>query len=178
MLRALRLDLGSKHFIFSLSPYRGAGSHFLNGSGIGFTLGRKRDNDEGRAMGNMQRTAGATRSMKPRRLVPQKTLRSSVQCTGIGLHSGAKVTMTLRPAEPNAGISFVRTDLGVTIPARWDHVVDTRMCTVVGNSDGVSVGTVEHLMAALSGLNVDNVVVEVDGPELPVMDGSLSLIHI
>ena len=124
-------------------------------------------------MGNMQRTADAPRSPKPRRLVPQKTLRKPVHCAGIGLHSGAKVTMTLRPAEPNAGISFVRTDLGgVTIPARWDRVVDTRMCTVVGNSDGVTIGTVEHLMAALAGLNVDNVVVEVDGPELPIMDGS------
>lgn len=124
-------------------------------------------------MGNMQRAADAQRSLKPRRLVPQKTLRSAVHCTGVGLHSGAKVTMTLKPAEPNAGISFVRTDLGgVTIPARWDHVVDTRMCTVVGNSGGVTIGTVEHLMAALSGLNVDNVIVEVDGPELPVMDGS------
>jgi UDP-3-O-[3-hydroxymyristoyl] N-acetylglucosamine deacetylase len=124
-------------------------------------------------MGNMQRATDAPRSLKPRRLVPQKTLRSAVQCSGVGLHSGAKVTMTLKPAEPNAGISFVRTDLdGVTIPARWDHVVDTRMCTVVGNSDGVTIGTVEHLMAAFSGLNVDNAVVEVDGPELPVMDGS------
>ena len=81
--------------------------------------------------------------------------------------------MTLKPAEPNAGITFVRTDIGgVRTPGRWDHVVDTRLCTVVGNSDGVMVGTVEHLMAALSGLNVDNVIVEVDGPELPVMDGS------
>jgi UDP-3-O-[3-hydroxymyristoyl] N-acetylglucosamine deacetylase len=121
----------------------------------------------------MQRAADAQRSLKPRRLVPQKTLRRSVHCTGVGLHSGAKVTMTLKPAEPNAGISFVRTDLGgATIPARWDHVVDTRMCTVVGNSDRATIGTVEHLMAALSGLNVDNVIVEVDGPELPVMDGS------
>lgn len=124
-------------------------------------------------MGTMQRAADAQRSLKPRRLVPQKTLRSAVHCTGVGLHSGAKVTMTLKPAEPNAGISFVRTDLGgVMIPARWDHVVDTRMCTVVGNDDGVTIGTVEHLMAALAGLNVDNAVVEVDGPELPVMDGS------
>ena len=124
-------------------------------------------------MRNTHRAADAPRSLKPRRLVPQKTLRSAVHCTGIGLHSGAKVSMTLKPAEPNAGISFVRTDLGgVTIPARWDHVVDTRLCTVVGNSDGVTIGTVEHLMAALAGLHVDNAVVEVDAPELPVMDGS------
>jgi UDP-3-O-[3-hydroxymyristoyl] N-acetylglucosamine deacetylase len=134
---------------------------------------RKRDKDESGAMGNIQRAADAPRNRKARRLVPQKTLRSSVHCTGIGLHSGRKVTMTLKPAEPNAGITFVRTDIGgVRTPGRWDHVVDTRLCTVVGNSDGVTIGTVEHLMAALSGLNVDNVIVEVDGPELPVMDGS------
>ncbi len=121
----------------------------------------------------MQRASEAPWSQKTRRLVPQKTLRSAVHCTGVGLHSGAQVSMTLKPAEPNAGIRFVRTDLdGATIPARWDRVVDTRMCTVIGNDHGVTIGTVEHLMAALSGLNVDNVVVEVDGPELPVMDGS------
>ncbi|MGZ9106043.1 MAG: UDP-3-O-acyl-N-acetylglucosamine deacetylase [Rhodoplanes sp.] len=112
------------------------------------------------------------RSLKARGLAPQKTLRSSVHCTGVGLHSGRKVTMTLKPAEPNAGVTFVRADIGVAIPGRWDHVVDTRLCTVVGNRDGVTIGTIEHLMAALSGLNVDNVIVEVDGPELPVMDGS------
>ena len=124
-------------------------------------------------MRNMQRAAPAPRGAKPGRPVAQRTLRKSVHCTGVGLHSGATVTMTLRPAEPNAGIRFVRTDLGgVVIPARWDHVVDTRLCTVLGNRDGAAVGTVEHLMAALAGLNVDNVVVEVDGPELPVMDGS------
>jgi UDP-3-O-[3-hydroxymyristoyl] N-acetylglucosamine deacetylase len=124
-------------------------------------------------MGNIQRAADAARNPKARRLVPQKTLRSPVHCTGVGLHSGRKVAMALKPAEPNAGITFVRTDMGgITIPGRWDHVVDTRLCTVLGNSDGVTIGTVEHLMAALSGLNVDNVIVEVDGPELPIMDGS------
>jgi UDP-3-O-[3-hydroxymyristoyl] N-acetylglucosamine deacetylase len=124
-------------------------------------------------MDNLQRAADVPRSLKARRLLaPQKTLRSSVPCTGVGLHSGRKVTMTLKPAEPNAGVTFVRTDIGVAIPGRWDHVVDTRLCTVVGNGDGVTIGTIEHLMAALSGLNVDNVIVEVDGPELPVMDGS------
>jgi UDP-3-O-[3-hydroxymyristoyl] N-acetylglucosamine deacetylase len=82
--------------------------------------------------------------------------------------------MRLRPAAPNSGVTFVRTDLrgAAEIPASWDRVVDTRLCTVLANEDGVTVGTVEHLMAALSGLGIDNAVVELDGPELPIMDGS------
>ncbi|MBK8909519.1 MAG: UDP-3-O-acyl-N-acetylglucosamine deacetylase [Rhodospirillales bacterium] len=108
-----------------------------------------------------------------RRFVAQKTLRSPIHCSGVGLHSGASVSIRLRPAEPNTGINFVRTDLGgnTVIPAIWSNVVDTRLCTAVAR-DGVSVATVEHLMAALAGLGIDNVVVEVDGPELPIMDGS------
>ncbi len=98
-----------------------------------------------------------------------------IQCSGIGLHSGRLVTMTLRPASANAGVQFVRTDLAEPrqpIPARWDRVCDTQLCTVLANDDGVRVGTVEHLMAALAGCGIDNVTVEVDGPELPIMDGS------
>ncbi len=105
----------------------------------------------------------------------QQTLARSLTIRGVGLHSGAVVTMTLRPAAADHGIVFVRTDVtdrGNTIPARWDHVVDTRLCTVIGNADGVTVGTIEHLMAALRGCGIDNTVVEIDGPELPVMDGS------
>ena len=104
----------------------------------------------------------------------QRTLKSSVSCDGIGLHTGAAVAMTLRPAESGAGIVFERKDIAgsAPIPARWDHVVDTRLCTTLGNDDGVTVTTVEHLMAAFSGCGVDNAVVEIDGPELPIMDGS------
>ncbi len=82
--------------------------------------------------------------------------------------------MLLRPAGPDQGITFVRTDVRghPTIPARWDRVADTRLCTVVANDDGVSVSTIEHLMAAFAGVGIDNAVVEVDGPELPIMDGS------
>lgn len=81
--------------------------------------------------------------------------------------------MTLHPAMPGAGLAFRRADLGgATIPMRWDHVVDTRMATTVGGSNGVSVGTVEHLMAALAGCEIDNALIELDGPEVPVMDGS------
>ncbi len=83
--------------------------------------------------------------------------------------------MTLRPAAVDTGITFLRTDVAPgtgLVPARWDRVVDTRMCTVIGNDHGVTIGTIEHLMAALRGCGVDNAVIELDGPEVPVMDGS------
>lgn len=105
----------------------------------------------------------------------QKTLKSSICCTGVALHSGAKVSMVLNPADAGTGIRFRRTDIagmGAVIPARWDHVVDTRLCTVLGNEDGVVVGTVEHLMAALAGSGIDNAEIEINGAEVPVMDGS------
>jgi UDP-3-O-[3-hydroxymyristoyl] N-acetylglucosamine deacetylase len=105
----------------------------------------------------------------------QHTLKSSIDCSGIGLHSGAKVSMTLNPAEPGTGIVFRRTDVaggGAEVPARWDTVVDARLNTSVGNGDGVCVGTIEHLMAALSGARVDNTLIEINGPEVPIMDGS------
>lgn len=103
----------------------------------------------------------------------QKTLKSTIDCTGIALHSGRKVRMTMVPAEADTGIVFVRTDAGsAVIPARWDRVVDTRLCTVIGNEAGVTVGTIEHLMAAFAGLGIDNAIVKLDGPEVPVMDGS------
>jgi UDP-3-O-[3-hydroxymyristoyl] N-acetylglucosamine deacetylase len=107
--------------------------------------------------------------------VRQQTLKAPIRCTGIALHSGRKVAMTLRPAPVDAGIVFHRTDVDsaqADIPATWDRVVDTRMCTVLGNPHGVTVGTVEHLMAAFAGLGIDNTVVELDGPEVPIMDGS------
>ena len=105
----------------------------------------------------------------------QRTLKRSIHCTGVGLHSGAKVSMKIKPADADSGIVFVRTDPRggrAEIPARWDHVVDTRMCTVIGNGKGVNVGTIEHLVAGLSGAGVDNAVIEIDGPEVPIMDGS------
>jgi UDP-3-O-[3-hydroxymyristoyl] N-acetylglucosamine deacetylase len=105
----------------------------------------------------------------------QKTLKTRIKCSGVGLHSGRRATMAIGPAPAGSGISFRRTDRDAAdalIPARWDHVVDTRLCTVLGNRDGVTVGTVEHLMAALAGSGVDNAVIEIDGPEIPIMDGS------
>ncbi len=105
----------------------------------------------------------------------QQTLARSLTMKGIGLHSGAVVTMTLRPAPADHGVVFVRTDIvgeNDVIPARWDHVADTRLCTVIRNAEGASVGTIEHLMAALRGCGIDNILIEIDGPEVPVMDGS------
>ncbi len=110
-----------------------------------------------------------------RQSAAQKTLKSSIHCSGVGLHSGQRVRMTLKPAEVNTGIVFVRSDAPGdrrVIPAMWDRVCDTNHCTVIGNGHGVTVGTIEHLMAALNGCGVDNAVIVLDGPEVPVMDGS------
>lgn len=105
----------------------------------------------------------------------QKTLKRAIPCRGVGLHSGAMVTMQLCPAPANHGIRFFRTDVTDRDPwiaARYDRVVDTRLCTVVANEDEVRVGTIEHLMAALAGCEIDNAVIEIDAAEVPVMDGS------
>ena len=105
----------------------------------------------------------------------QRTLRSAISCVGIGLHSGRRVSLTLRPAVAGSGIVVRRTDLGgVEIPARFDHVVDSRLCTVLARPDSADacVGTVEHVMAALGGCGVNNALLDVDGPEMPILDGS------
>jgi UDP-3-O-[3-hydroxymyristoyl] N-acetylglucosamine deacetylase len=103
----------------------------------------------------------------------QKTLKKPIHCRGIGLHSGARINMALFPAAPDTGIVFRRSDLDqVEIAANWRNIVDSTLCTTLGDRAGVTVATVEHLMAALAGLEVDNAIVELDGPEVPVMDGS------
>ncbi len=105
----------------------------------------------------------------------QTTLKTAISCNGIGLHSGEKASMTLRPAAPDTGILFERTDLsnGARLfPARYDYVADTFLCTTLKNASGATLATVEHVMAALSGCGIDNALVEVSGPELPIMDGS------
>jgi len=104
-------------------------------------------------------------------MVYRRTLRRDVACTGIGLHSGRPVRLRLRPAPAEHGIRFLRTDVGVTIPATLAHIGAQDHATTL-RRDGVSVGTVEHLLAALYGLGVDDALVEVDGPEVPVLDGS------
>lgn len=105
----------------------------------------------------------------------QHTLSSPVLCSGVGLHGGQPVRMTLRPAGPDHGIVFVRADLsGVDnrVAVSAEAVVRTVLHTEIANASGVMVSTIEHLMAAFSALGVDNAVVEIDGPELPIMDGS------
>jgi UDP-3-O-[3-hydroxymyristoyl] N-acetylglucosamine deacetylase len=104
----------------------------------------------------------------------QRTLKAAINCVGIGIHSGRRASLVIRPAEAGQGIVFRRTDLGLDIAARFDNVCDTRLCTVLANPDMPSarVGTVEHLLAALAGLGIDNALIEVDGPEVPILDGS------
>ena len=106
-------------------------------------------------------------------MIRQKTISRSISVTGIGLHSGRPVTLRMTPAAPGTGIVFLRNDVDRSLPieARYDRVVDTRLCTCIGR-DGVTVGTVEHLMSALYGLGVDNLMIDLDGPEIPILDGS------
>ncbi len=102
----------------------------------------------------------------------QRTLQSSASCTGIGLHTGKPVTLTMRPAKPDTGIVFVRTDqTGLPIRASVANVVDTSLATTLGHR-GARVATVEHVLAALRGMGIDNAVVELDAEEAPIMDGS------
>jgi UDP-3-O-[3-hydroxymyristoyl] N-acetylglucosamine deacetylase len=101
----------------------------------------------------------------------QRTLRRQISCAGIGLHSGHKVTLTLKPAPADTGIIFRRTDVGIEIPATVKHVSAVHYATVLGR-DGATVETVEHLLAALLSVGIDNVIVELTHNEVPIMDGS------
>lgn len=104
------------------------------------------------------------------------TVAKSVEFRGVGLHGGAPVRLVLRPAPAGHGIAFERTDVSdgrdPVVPARYDLVADTRLCTRLANADGVSIGTVEHVMAALAGTGVTDVRLALDGPEIPILDGS------
>lgn len=106
-------------------------------------------------------------------MIRQRTLRNQIQATGVGLHSGEKIYLTLRPAPVNSGIVFRRVDLdpAVEIIAKAENVGDTRLCTTLSNGD-VHIATVEHLLSALAGLGIDNVIIDVSAPEVPIMDGS------
>ncbi len=108
-------------------------------------------------------------------MLRQRTLKSAIRATGVGLHTGEKVAMTLRPAQPDTGIVFRRVDLAqpVDIRAEASKVTDARLCSTL-EDHGVRVATVEHLMSALAGLGVDNAYVDLDGAEVPIMDGSAS----
>ena len=105
----------------------------------------------------------------------QKTIKDTIQLEGVGLHNGEKVNLFIKPGEVNSGIKFKRTDVHGAkniIEASYKNVSSTILCTKIQNSYGVSVSTIEHLMAAFYGEGIDNVVVEVDAPELPIMDRS------
>lgn len=104
----------------------------------------------------------------------QSTPSEPVEISGIGVHSGAKATLAIYPSEVDTGITFVRADLGeeYEIPANLRSICGTELCTVLGTNPQAAVSTVEHVIAALSGLGIDNAVVELDGPEVPILDGS------
>jgi UDP-3-O-[3-hydroxymyristoyl] N-acetylglucosamine deacetylase len=106
-------------------------------------------------------------------MIKQRTLKNIIRATGVGLHTGDKVYMTLRPAAPNTGIVFRRTDLNppVELHSRPENVGDTRLSTTLMNGD-VRVSTVEHLLSAMAGLGIDNAYVDLSAPEVPIMDGS------
>jgi UDP-3-O-[3-hydroxymyristoyl] N-acetylglucosamine deacetylase len=108
-------------------------------------------------------------------MIRQRTLRNAIQATGVGLHTGARVYITLRPAPVDTGIVFRRVDLDpvVTIPARAENVTDTTLSSSL-SVGGVGVSTVEHLMSAMAGFGIDNAIVDVSAPEVPIMDGSAS----
>lgn len=110
-------------------------------------------------------------------MIGQRTLQNVVRATGVGVHSGEKVLLTLRPAPVNTGIVFRRRFIEgnyIDIPAKPENVVDTRYCTTIG-CDGTRIGTIEHLLSAFAGLGIDNVIVEVSADEVPIMDGSATI---
>ena len=104
----------------------------------------------------------------------QQTICEPVSISGIGLHTGTEVTMKLFPAKVDYGIKFIRKDIKDhnVIEALWSNVSSTKLSTTISNQNGTSVSTIEHLMSALSGLHIDNIKIEIDGPEVPIMDGS------
>jgi UDP-3-O-[3-hydroxymyristoyl] N-acetylglucosamine deacetylase len=102
----------------------------------------------------------------------QHSLGQRVSCDGIGLHSGDPVALTIRPSAVDTGIVFRRLDAGVEIRAIWSKTVDSALRSVLSNREGVTVSTIEHLMAAFAGSGIDNAIVELDGPEVPILDGS------
>ena len=105
----------------------------------------------------------------------QKTIKEPIELEGIGLHNGIKVNLSLKPAEANSGIKFKRTDIDSSkniIEANYNNVSSPILCTKIKNSQGVTVSTIEHLMAVFYGEGIDNILVELDAPEVPIMDGS------
>lgn len=105
-------------------------------------------------------------------MLKQRTLSSKIRASGVGLHTGKKISLTLKPAPSNSGIVFKRTDIeSAPIKASLENVFDTRLSTSLSNNE-IKISTVEHLLSALAGIGIDNAIVELDGPEVPIMDGS------
>ena len=104
----------------------------------------------------------------------QNTIKENIELKGIGLHNGVDVNLTIKPLSPNSGIVFKRVDLNKNnlIKAKFENVVEPILCTKLKNENDITVSTVEHLMAAFYGEGIDNALVEVDAPEIPIMDGS------
>lgn len=105
----------------------------------------------------------------------QNTINTAVTFKGTGLHSGKPATLVIKPAPAGHGVKFVRVDIALgeaVVPARWDAVEQTQLCTKIVNASGVSVSTIEHVMAALAGCGIHNALLEIDGPEVPILDGS------
>ena len=106
-------------------------------------------------------------------MLAQRTIRNKTSASGVGLHTGKKATLTLHPADPNTGIIFRRIDGEkiTEIPAQANNVGDTTLSTTLENN-GAEISTIEHLMSALAGIGVDNCIIDCDGPEIPIMEGS------
>jgi len=105
-------------------------------------------------------------------MLKQRTLSSKIRASGVGLHTGKKISLTLKPAPSNSGIVFKRTDIeSAPIKASLENVFDTRLSTSLSNNE-IKISTVEHLLSALAGIGIDNAIIELDGPEVPIMDGS------
>ena len=104
----------------------------------------------------------------------QQTIRNEISFSGVGLHLGKRAKVKIKPGEPDTGISFIRTDFKKNneIKALWNNVTSTVLSTTVSNEWNISVSTIEHLMSALSGMHIDNALILIDGPEVPIMDGS------
>ena len=110
----------------------------------------------------------------------QKTIKENIALKGVGLHSGLKASLIIKPSQPNSGITFKRTDLeknNIIIPNIF-NVSSAIFCTTISNEYGVSVSTVEHLMGALYGMGIDNAVIEIDNQEIPILDGSAKIFGI
>ena len=106
---------------------------------------------------------------------PQKTIKEAIDLQGVGLHNGMSVNLSLKPAKVNSGIYFIRTDVDFDknlIEANYKNVSSPILCTKIKNSHGISVSAIEHLMAVFDGEGIDNVEIEIDAPEVPIMDGS------